>query len=230
MTTQDAITPGTRVRITTQHTSGARFIGEDRVATPEPGDNCELRLAIGGPVHTPDEADGFTTTIEALPDEPSDTSPAPGPGSSRRACEDVDVLQRAVEAALVGAEFDGERAERAVAALGPALTESRKLVDELRAENEQLRREVEVTNAAARVLSGERDRAERHVRQLEDRGIRQEWVALYDDGSWTAGPGFTRQEAEEIVAGSPGMPHLAFRWASDLMAADDTTTAQGGQL
>lgn len=48
-------------------------------------------------------------------------------------------------------------------------------------------------------------------------GLREQWSALYDDGSWTSGEHETRTEAEDIIARSPVEPPpiLARRWISD---------------
>jgi len=56
----------------------------------------------------------------------------------------------------------------AVQSLGVALDEARSLVDRLRIELAEALREVEVTNAAGRILAAERDRADRRVAELEE--------------------------------------------------------------
>lgn len=61
---------------------------------------------------------------------------------------------------------------------------------------------------------------QRHLAQVVDQclqsyGLREQWAALYDDGTWTSGQDETRAEAEEIIAeASEPKPVLARRWVS----------------
>lgn len=61
---------------------------------------------------------------------------------------------------------------------------------------------------------------------LEDLALREQWAALYPDGTWTSGEEESRAEAEEIVAGSrSGEPlRLARRWVSDWQLAGSETS------
>lgn len=78
------------------------------------------------------------------------------------------------------------------------------------AANKQLMAGARFTEAAAAIAAVEQ------LRARVDR-VRHEWAALYDDGSWTAGRDFTREEAEEIIAEATVNPRptLVRRWASN---------------
>lgn len=56
---------------------------------------------------------------------------------------------------------------------------------------------------------------------LEDLALREQWVALYDDGSWVEGE--DRGDAEQLVDRSPvtPAPRLARRWVSDWQLAEE---------
>ncbi len=62
-----------------------------------------------------------------------------------------------------------------------------------------------------RVLEGAVSRlAAEHLKAL---GLRVQWAALYEDGTWTSGERENRAEAEEIISGAPEpKPVLAQRW------------------
>lgn len=67
---------------------------------------------------------------------------------------------------------------------------------------------------------------ERLRQELTDLGLREQWAALYPDGTWTSGSDVTsRAEAEEIVAGSrlAPAPRLGWRWISDWQLPDGPT-------
>lgn len=79
-------------------------------------------------------------------------------------------------------------------------------------------------------LAAAKAEIERLREQLTDLGLREQWAALYVDGTWTSGEGDTRDEAEEIVAESrSGEPlRLARRWISDWQLPDGTTLEVSG--
>lgn len=64
---------------------------------------------------------------------------------------------------------------------------------------------------------------DRIVREyMRNLGLREQWAALYDDGSWTEGE--DRADAEAIVTRNSWQnpkPRLARRWISNWQTADE---------